>query len=238
MPIKFRCQHCRQFLGISRAKAGEVFDCPTCGWTIRVPELDGTIKPLPGTGLDLEDSKLVQALDELASIDDPGSRAASQSGGGTGVEGRVFDDRRADNRASGDWGSENVSSEESANVDSRLAAKVRAAVGIETSPEPIELPPLPAPEPIDLDVRLPVRATSTVGDDDSSAGDRPWRSTARAGKSWQRLLAAAEFRLGEGDSTDEPLKVADPMPSPVAEAVLAGVDGREREKIFGGFGWS
>ena len=71
MPIKFRCQHCRQFLGISRAKAGEVFDCPTCGWTLRVPELDGTVKPLPGPVLDMGDSKLAQALDELASMEKP-----------------------------------------------------------------------------------------------------------------------------------------------------------------------
>ena len=66
MPIKFRCQHCRQFLGISRSKAGEVFDCPTCGWTLRVPDLDGSIKPLPSPGLDMGDSKLAKALDEVA----------------------------------------------------------------------------------------------------------------------------------------------------------------------------
>ncbi len=65
MPIKFRCQHCRQFLGISRSKAGEIFDCPTCGWTLRVPDLDGSIKPLPSPGLDMGDSKLAKALDEL-----------------------------------------------------------------------------------------------------------------------------------------------------------------------------
>lgn len=68
MPIKFRCQHCRQFLGISRGKAGTIVDCPTCGRTIRVPELDGTIKPLPKPGLNTKDSELARALYELASI--------------------------------------------------------------------------------------------------------------------------------------------------------------------------
>ena len=68
MPIKFRCQHCRQFLGISRGKAGAVVDCPKCGRSIRVPDLDGNVKPLPKPGLNLKDSDLRDALDELANI--------------------------------------------------------------------------------------------------------------------------------------------------------------------------
>lgn len=68
MPIKFRCQNCRQFLGISRAQAGMVVDCPACGRTLRVPNLDGTVQSLPKPEMDLEDSSLVKALDELASI--------------------------------------------------------------------------------------------------------------------------------------------------------------------------
>ncbi len=68
MPIKFRCQHCRQFLGISRDQAGAVTDCPTCGRTIRIPRLDGTIDPLPQPKLDLGDSDLASALDKLADI--------------------------------------------------------------------------------------------------------------------------------------------------------------------------
>ncbi|HUG93318.1 MAG TPA: hypothetical protein VML55_20930, partial [Planctomycetaceae bacterium] len=67
---KFRCQHCRQFLGISRAKAGAVVDCPTCGRALRVPRLDGTIEPLPEPGMDLADSGLSEALEELAQIAD------------------------------------------------------------------------------------------------------------------------------------------------------------------------
>ncbi len=43
-------------------------DCPTCGRTIRVPELDGKIAPLPKLKLDYADSGLAKALDELASL--------------------------------------------------------------------------------------------------------------------------------------------------------------------------
>jgi hypothetical protein len=68
MPIKFRCPNCRQFLGISRAKAGSLTDCPTCGHTIRVPKLDGTVDPVPKPGLDLQDAGLVRALDALADL--------------------------------------------------------------------------------------------------------------------------------------------------------------------------
>lgn len=70
MPIKFRCPHCRQFLGISRSKAGAVTDCPTCGRTIRVPHLDGTVVPLPSVKMNLNDTDLRQALGALASIHD------------------------------------------------------------------------------------------------------------------------------------------------------------------------
>ena len=73
MPIKFRCTHCRQLLGISRSKAGEVFDCPTCGRTLRVPQLDGRSDPVPRPALNLNDPSLVSALDELAMIGQAGA---------------------------------------------------------------------------------------------------------------------------------------------------------------------
>ncbi|WP_437206283.1 hypothetical protein [Planctomicrobium sp. SH664] len=69
MPIKFRCTHCRQLLGISRAKAGSATDCPTCGRAIRVPDLNGRVAPLPPPRLNLEDDDLVHALDALAGIE-------------------------------------------------------------------------------------------------------------------------------------------------------------------------
>ncbi len=68
MPIKFRCQHCRQFLGISHLKAGLLVDCPTCGRTIRVPDPEGYVEPLPEPKLNLQDSRLANALNELAAL--------------------------------------------------------------------------------------------------------------------------------------------------------------------------
>ena len=66
MPIKFRCEHCRQFLGISHTKSGMLVDCPTCGRTIRVPDPEGNVEPLPELKLNIKDSKLATALEELA----------------------------------------------------------------------------------------------------------------------------------------------------------------------------
>ena len=69
MPIKFRCDKCRQFLGISRSLAGRIVDCPTCGRSTRVPELDGSRKPIPKQPkLPTGDSSLLNALDQLADL--------------------------------------------------------------------------------------------------------------------------------------------------------------------------
>lgn len=228
MPIKFRCQHCRQFLGISRSKAGEIFDCPTCGWTLRVPDLDGTVRPLPDPGLNMEDSKLAQALDELASMDSPAAAAPdcspANSAGGTGIEGRVIDDRNGN-----DGGDSRPAQKQVSGTDQSDQGSPVPAAGVQTMPEPIDLPVLPALEPIDIEPRF--RANRPVGetsddvsdDDDSSASARPWRSTAPGGKSWRRLLAAAEFGLTEGDSTDEPVQEAEPL-HPAGVAVSESED--------------
>jgi hypothetical protein len=78
MPIKFRCNYCRQFLGISRAQAGGIVDCPTCGRSIRVPQLDGSLQPLPPPELNLQDAHLSRALDELAKLGESDSRPVSK----------------------------------------------------------------------------------------------------------------------------------------------------------------
>jgi len=74
MPIKFRCSHCRQFLGISPSKAGELTDCPACGRTVRVPDLDGSIAPLPTARIDPGDAQLAEALHALSRIGESPTR--------------------------------------------------------------------------------------------------------------------------------------------------------------------
>lgn len=43
-------------------------DCPSCGRTIRVPNPDGDVEPLPDLKLNLKDAKLATALDELVAL--------------------------------------------------------------------------------------------------------------------------------------------------------------------------
>src|SRR5947209_6860382 len=40
MPIRFRCQHCHQFMGIARRKSGTEVQCPTCRHNVLVPHED------------------------------------------------------------------------------------------------------------------------------------------------------------------------------------------------------
>ena len=70
MPIKFRCPHCQQFLGIAESKAGTITDCPTCGRSIRIPMPDGSVGVIPPPQLDLNDEGLLAALGALASLQD------------------------------------------------------------------------------------------------------------------------------------------------------------------------
>lgn len=74
MPIKFRCEYCRQLMGIAHSKAGTLVDCPTCGRTLRVPNRDGTVDPPPKPAVNLADDGLRRALDELAQLGRPESR--------------------------------------------------------------------------------------------------------------------------------------------------------------------
>jgi hypothetical protein len=69
MPIKFRCVHCGQYLGISRSKAGTVVDCPACGRSVGVPKKDGEKAERVGRpSLNHQDSQLAEALREVAAI--------------------------------------------------------------------------------------------------------------------------------------------------------------------------
>jgi phage FluMu protein Com len=38
MPIRFRCQHCQQLMGIARRKSGTEVQCPTCRQMVLVPK--------------------------------------------------------------------------------------------------------------------------------------------------------------------------------------------------------
>lgn len=69
MPIKFRCKHCHQLLGIAVSRAGAVVDCPQCGRSLRVPELDGKTRKLPNAAAKTKgDSALISALSELSAL--------------------------------------------------------------------------------------------------------------------------------------------------------------------------
>jgi phage FluMu protein Com len=45
MPIRFRCHHCNQLMGIARRKAGMTVTCPTCRAHIVVPQGEAEAKP-------------------------------------------------------------------------------------------------------------------------------------------------------------------------------------------------
>ena len=79
MPIKFRCKHCDQLLGISRSRASAVVDCPQCGRSLRVPELDGRTRRLPDPQTAVkDDSRLLSALTELSVLDSDAQKSASE----------------------------------------------------------------------------------------------------------------------------------------------------------------
>jgi hypothetical protein len=40
MPIRFRCPHCNQLMGIARRKSGSMVHCPTCNTAVLVPMSD------------------------------------------------------------------------------------------------------------------------------------------------------------------------------------------------------
>lgn len=56
-------------LGISQSRAGAIVDCPGCGRSLRVPNSDGSVDPMPTSSLDSEGSgSLIAALEQLSAI--------------------------------------------------------------------------------------------------------------------------------------------------------------------------
>jgi len=47
MPIRFRCRHCNQLMGIARRKAGMMVECPTCRAQVLVPQGEPEIHAEP-----------------------------------------------------------------------------------------------------------------------------------------------------------------------------------------------
>lgn len=78
MPIQFRCQYCRQRLGIADSRAGALVDCPACGRSLRVPNGSGETGPAtdPSDPIPTSDRLLHSALQQLSEI---GSDVPSQS---------------------------------------------------------------------------------------------------------------------------------------------------------------
>lgn len=75
MPIQFRCQYCRQRLGIADSRAGAVVDCPACGRTLRVPgKDDGAAGTQVASARPEADPQLQSAL-QLLSVIGPGTSA-------------------------------------------------------------------------------------------------------------------------------------------------------------------
>lgn len=95
MPIKFRCEYCKQLIGIADSKAGSLVDCPTCARTLRVPNREGIVEAPPRPVVDFADDGLRRALDELAQIGqsegnisphDPRAASAAVAGSSAEVE--------------------------------------------------------------------------------------------------------------------------------------------------------
>jgi ribosomal protein S27E len=87
MPIKFRCQHCQQLLGISRSQADAVVDCPRCGRALRVPGVDGKTQPLPtnrpATHADEDLRSALTALSTLTALGEDSTALGKDSSAAT-----------------------------------------------------------------------------------------------------------------------------------------------------------
>ena len=71
MTMKFRCPHCRQFLGISTTKAGTLVDCPACGRSVLVPHDGGGATGTKQAQRPGDHPGLLNALQELSALGSP-----------------------------------------------------------------------------------------------------------------------------------------------------------------------
>jgi len=181
------------------------------------------VRPLPQPSLDLQDSSLARALDELASI-----------GTSSGSDGDSHDQQD-------DFASAVVSDSDDqfqSNKGGSSDEPENENAGIETHDPPpadvVDLKPLPPPDPIELNPvetkrREPPPPASFDGD---SSAERGWKST-RQGDSWKRLLASTK----PDDSPDvAPGEAAAAGPVPVAvghaDAKPAGVAASTQPAAF------
>jgi hypothetical protein len=74
MPIRFRCQHCHQLMGIARRKAGTEVQCPTCRHNTLVPKGDDAgAEPAPRAAVPSEETAgagVPEALFERSDFDE------------------------------------------------------------------------------------------------------------------------------------------------------------------------
>lgn len=101
MPIKFRCEHCQQLLGISRSRAAATVDCPQCGRSLQVPGTAADVltpnaqseQPANSANADVD---LMSALNELTMLgqgdDDWDSASSDSTSSDSTSAARPFDD--------------------------------------------------------------------------------------------------------------------------------------------------
>jgi hypothetical protein len=73
MPIRFRCRHCNQLMGIARRKAGTTVHCPTCHAELMVPPPEPEDKPVSPLGQPMADvpAPLFERSDFEAFLNNP-----------------------------------------------------------------------------------------------------------------------------------------------------------------------
>ncbi len=71
MPIRFRCQHCHQLMGIARRKAGTEVQCPTCRHNTLVPKEDEVAaEPAPRAAVQAAGAGKSEPLFERSDFDE------------------------------------------------------------------------------------------------------------------------------------------------------------------------